>query len=68
NQSDIDAILQAGWDKQAIEDAICVCSLFNFMNRFVSGYGLQAPNQKQLAEMVEGVNTYGYEKPLSHSN
>ncbi len=59
-QSDIDAILAAGWGERAVEDVICVCSLFNFMNRLVDGYGLEQPNKKQLAAMAKGINSKGY--------
>ena len=66
-QADVDAILEAGWNEQAIEDVICVCALFNFMNRFVNGYGLELPNQEQLAVMAKGINTEGYKAVFSSS-
>lgn len=40
--SDIDAVREAGWDDAAIHDAVAVCALFNFMNRYVEGLGLSA--------------------------
>ncbi|MDJ0717648.1 MAG: peroxidase-related enzyme [Prochloraceae cyanobacterium] len=63
-QADVDAILQAGWDEQAIEDVIGVCALFNFMNRFVNAYGLEMPDNEQLTAMAKGINTQGYKKLL----
>lgn len=60
-QADVDAMLEAGWDEQAIEDALGVCALFNFMNRLVDGYGLELPNKDQLAGMAKGINTQGYD-------
>ncbi|MEO0835747.1 MAG: peroxidase-related enzyme [Cyanobacteria bacterium J06642_3] len=60
-QSDIDAVLAAGWDAQAVEDAISICSLFNFMNRLVNGFGLEKPNQEQLAGMAKMINNQGYQ-------
>jgi len=39
-QSDADAVFAAGWDERALYDAIQVCALFNFMNRFVEGLGI----------------------------
>lgn len=33
-------VYEAGWDEQALYDAICVCALFNFMNRIVMGSGV----------------------------
>lgn len=39
-QADADAVLDAGWSEQALYDAVQVCCLYNFMNRFVEGLGL----------------------------
>lgn len=38
--ADARAVLNAGWDERALHDAVSVCALFNFMNRFVSGLGI----------------------------
>lgn len=43
-QADLNAVIAAGWNKRAVEDAIAVCSLFNLMNRLVSGFGLEQPS------------------------
>ena len=32
---------QAGWSEEAIYDAITVCSLFNFYNRWIDATGVQ---------------------------
>lgn len=40
--ADADAVFAAGWDEKALHDAVSVCALFNFMNRFVEGLGIQA--------------------------
>ncbi|MDX1564115.1 MAG: peroxidase-related enzyme, partial [Phycisphaeraceae bacterium] len=34
-------ILRAGWPEEAVYDAVCVCALFNFMNRLVEGMGVE---------------------------
>ncbi len=39
-QADADAVYHAGWSEQALYDAVQVCCLYNFMNRFVEGLGL----------------------------
>jgi uncharacterized peroxidase-related enzyme len=39
---DARAVLDAGWDERALHDAVAVCALFNFMNRFVDGLGVTA--------------------------
>ncbi|MDA8107921.1 MAG: peroxidase-related enzyme [Betaproteobacteria bacterium] len=41
-RADADAVYAAGWDEQALHDAVSVCALFNFMNRLVEGLGIEA--------------------------
>ena len=41
--ADADAVYAVGWDDSALHDAVCVCALFNFMNRMVEGLGIEAP-------------------------
>jgi uncharacterized peroxidase-related enzyme len=38
--TDADAVYAAGWSERALYDAIQICCLYNFMNRFVEGIGL----------------------------
>ncbi|NET40383.1 MAG: peroxidase-related enzyme [Cyanothece sp. SIO1E1] len=64
-QADIDAVTQAGWQARAIQDAIEVCALFSLMNRIVDGYGLETPASQQLTAIAKGINTHGYEAPLT---
>jgi len=40
--TDAQCVFSAGWDERALHDAVSVCALFNFMNRFVSGLGITA--------------------------
>lgn len=40
-QADIDALLDAGWNEQAVEDAINVIALFNYVSRLVDALGLE---------------------------
>ncbi len=42
SSADVRRVLNAGWDEHALHDAVSVCALFNFMNRFVSGLGVTA--------------------------
>lgn len=39
-QEDIDAILAAGWDEQAVVHANLICGGFNLFNRWVTGLGV----------------------------
>lgn len=54
-QADADAVYAAGWSEQALYDAVQVCCLYNFMNRFVEGLGLTpVPGQFQMeGEMIK---------------
>lgn len=38
---DAEEVFAAGWDEQALHDAVSVCALFNFMNRLVEGLGIK---------------------------
>ena len=40
-QADADAVFAAGWNDQALHDAVSTCALFNFMNRLVEGHGIK---------------------------
>lgn len=44
-ETDARAIYEAGWDEQALHDAVLVCALFNFMNRVVDGLGVHAAQE-----------------------
>ncbi len=39
--ADVDAIFAAGWDDQAVHNAVAICALFNLMNRLVNGLGIE---------------------------
>jgi uncharacterized peroxidase-related enzyme len=39
-QGDIDAVKAAGWSEEAIYDAITVCALFNFYNKWIDATGV----------------------------
>jgi uncharacterized peroxidase-related enzyme len=39
-QRDADAVYAVGWTERALYDAVQICCLYNFMNRFVEGLGL----------------------------
>ncbi len=40
-QPDVDAVLAAGWSQEAVYDAVTVCALFNFYNRWIDATGVQ---------------------------
>ena len=39
-QEDVDSAKRAGWTDEAIYDAINVCALFNFYNRWIDATGV----------------------------
>src|SRR3954449_1879248 len=48
--AEVAAVYAAGWDEQALHDAVSVCGLFNLMNRLVEGLGITAtPEQHRAA-------------------
>lgn len=53
-QSDITALLNAGWSEQAVEDAINVIALFNYVNRLVDALGISGdePYFKQIGTAI----------------
>lgn len=54
--TDVNAVLAAGYDEKAVEDVIFVASLFGFANRMVTGFGIDyveardRPSSKRLAQ------------------
>jgi alkylhydroperoxidase family enzyme len=39
-QADVDDVRQAGWTDEAIYDAVTVCALFTFYNRWIDATGV----------------------------
>jgi alkylhydroperoxidase family enzyme len=39
-KEDVQAVLAAGWTEEAVYDAITVCSLFNFYNKWIDATGV----------------------------
>lgn len=49
-QADADTVYAAGWDEDALHDAVAICALFNFYNRLVDGHGIAG--QEKLFPMI----------------
>jgi len=58
-RDDAEAVFAAGWDERALHDAITTAALFNFMNRYVEGHGLEL-DDTDLAARGEGLARDGY--------
>jgi uncharacterized peroxidase-related enzyme len=48
-RSDADAVFAAGWDEDDLNLVVCICALFNFMNRLVHGLGIEEDPEYSLA-------------------
>lgn len=58
--ADAAAVYAAGWDEQALFDAISVCGLFNLMNRIVEGSGIKSnPLEAGADEMAARIARMG---------
>jgi uncharacterized peroxidase-related enzyme len=59
-EADARKVYDAGWDEQALFDAVSVCALFNFMNRIVEGSGIKAnPLEADPAELDARMSRMG---------
>ena len=58
-QSDIDAVTSAGWSEQAVEDAINVTALFNYVNRLVDAFGIEG-NETYFKHVGQMLASQGY--------
>lgn len=63
SESDYERLYAAGWDDDAIHDACIVACLFNFMNRLVSGFGIEA-DEAYLAMSGSRIKNEGYSASL----
>ncbi len=64
SESDYERMYAAGWGDDAIHDAIIVTCLFNFMNRLVSSFGIEA-DDAYLALAGERIKSDGYVTSLA---
>jgi alkylhydroperoxidase family enzyme len=59
-QADIDRLHAAAWTDEAIYDAILVCGLFNFYNRWVDANGVKAMLPEDHAASGKRLAARGY--------
>jgi hypothetical protein len=62
-QADVDEVLAAGWSEEAVYDAITVCSLFNFYNRWCDAAGVHPMAPEQHAAGGQRMAQRGYLPP-----
>ena len=58
--TEIAAVYAAGWDEQALHDAVSICGLFNMMNRLVEGLGITATPEQHRAAAERLAGSAGY--------
>lgn len=59
-QPDIDTLHAQGWSDEAIYDAIMVCGLFNFYNRWVDATGVREMTEREHALSGKRLASQGY--------
>ena len=62
-QEDVDEVKRAGWTDEAVYDAVSVCALFNFYNRWIDATGV--PDMPAFAYEMSGqrLKEHGYVAP-----
>lgn len=66
-QTDIDALKAAGWSEEAIYDAITVCALFNFYNKWIDATGVSDMPASAYTASGQRLATFGYLPPDQRS-
>jgi alkylhydroperoxidase family enzyme len=59
-QMDVDQAKAAGWTEEALYDAITVCALFNFYNKWIDGSGVSDMPAAAYAASGRRLATVGY--------
>ena len=59
-QEDVDAVRQAGWTDEEIYEAITICALFNFFNRWVNGSGVEDMSAEEYVMSGKRLAERGY--------
>ena len=59
-QADADALKAAGWTDAEVYDAVTVCALFNFFNRWIDGTGVEDIPKGFYEERLEKFGDRGY--------
>lgn len=62
-QDDLDTVKAAGWSEEALYDAITVCALFNFYNKWIDATGVSDMPAAAYAMSGQRLATSGYLPP-----
>ena len=60
---DLAKVKEAGWSEEAIYDAITVCALFNFYNKWIDATGVDDMPPAAYAMSGERMAAHGYAPP-----
>jgi hypothetical protein len=64
---DVERLREVGWNDEAIYDAVTICAMFNFYNRWIEGSGVQDMPPEGYARSGERLATIGYAGSSSES-
>ena len=59
-KEDVQTVIDAGWTQEAVYDAITVCALFNFYNKWIDATGVGDMPVEAYAMSGERLATGGY--------
>ena len=59
-KEDLEEVKAAGWSEEALYDAITVCALFNFYNKWIDATGVSDMTAATYAVSGERLATFGY--------
>jgi alkylhydroperoxidase family enzyme len=62
-RDEVEALIATGWTDEAIYDAVSVCALFNFYNRWCDGAGVQPMAPEHHAMSGKRMAERGYLPP-----
>ena len=62
-RDDVDRLKQLGWSEEAIYDAVTVCALFNFYNRWIDATGVQDMPPEAYEMSGQRLKDMGYHRP-----
>jgi uncharacterized peroxidase-related enzyme len=60
NREDVERLKAHGWSDEAVYDAISVCALFNFYNRWIDGTGVQGMSPALYERNGKRLAGFGY--------
>ncbi len=63
--ADVEILWKAGWSDEAIYDAVTVCALFNFYNRWCDATGVHGMRPESYLDSGKRLARFGYNQESS---